>query len=199
MKPYLNLKRSILPLIFLLTMPLHAALIEEKLEKDNNKNPIGCRNSGYAFELKTLKLSGAQEAAQSLFFIFNTSNQTINLFQMLNEESTRSLYLNHMIPPGHWSALAISEMPIKFLCTTPRKADFYGDVIDCGQTLKVCQFVNVKFGLNNGGNFWLINSGSRNTAVREVVRYGIIPDYRVSEKKEKPIKKGRFKSKAVKL
>lgn len=149
---------------------------EEKTEKDDNRPPIGCYNSGYQFELETLHLNtGANGQNQSMYFLFNTLGQPVNLFQMRNEESSRSLYLNHVIGAHEWGIFSTSEKKVKFICTIPDKKSQYGQVIDCAQSLRVCEYTNVKYGLNNRGNYWLVNSSTRNGAVSAVVHYGIIP------------------------
>ncbi|KTD32807.1 enhanced entry protein EnhB [Legionella nautarum] len=149
---------------------------EDKAEKEDNRPPIGCYNSGYQFELETLHLvTGANGQNQSMYFLFNTLGQPVNLFQMRGEESSRSLYLNHVIGPHEWGILSTSEKMVKFICTIPDKKSQYGQVIDCAQSLRVCEYTNVRYGLNNRGNYWLMNSSTRNGAVSAVVHYGIIP------------------------
>ncbi|WP_419418966.1 endopeptidase IV [Legionella sp. D16C41] len=144
--------------------------------KENTNNPIGCYNEGYAFDLKTLKLAPREfGGSQSLYIIFNKSNQAINLFQMLQEDSSYSMYLNHSIAGRQWSVLATNEPVVKYICSVAEGKSPYGRVVDCQDHLQVCEYTNVKYGLNNQGNFWLVNSNSKNEAVNAIVRYGIIP------------------------
>ncbi|MCC5792328.1 MAG: endopeptidase IV [Legionellaceae bacterium] len=143
---------------------------------ENAKPPLGCRDLGYRFELKTLHLLPDDAGERnSMYFLYNKSERALNLYQMRQEESSRSAFLNHAIRSGEWAVFATSEKDIRFICATPEHKSRYGKVVDCSQYLTVCEYNNVKFGLNNRGNYWLVNSSSRNTAVREVVRYGIIP------------------------
>ena len=143
---------------------------------DDNKPPLGCRDLGYRFELKTLHLLPDDAGERnSMYFLYNKSDRAINLYQMRQEESAHSAFLNHAIRSYEWAVFATSEKDIKFICATPVRGSRYGDIVDCSKYLKVCEYNNVKFGLNNRGNYWLVNSRSRNSAVREVVRYGIIP------------------------
>jgi len=145
-------------------------------DSDDNKPPLGCRDLGYRFELKTLHLLPDDAGERnSMYFLYNKSDRAINLYQMRQEESSRSAFLNHAIRSREWAVFATSEKDIKFICATPERDSRYGAVVDCSKYLKVCEYNNVKFGLNNRGNYWLVNSRSRNSAVREVVRYGIIP------------------------
>lgn len=163
-------KTIIIILCALMTVSVHAK------KKNNSKPPLGCRDLGYKFELKTLHLLPDSVGQQnSMYFLYNKSERSINLYQMRQEESSRSAFLNHSIRSKEWAVFATSEKDIKFICTTPEYQKEYGAIVDCSQYLNVCEYNNVKFGLNNRGNYWLVNTRSRNSAVREVVRYGIIP------------------------
>ncbi|KTD66120.1 hypothetical protein [Legionella spiritensis] len=167
-------------LVFFLTAfitSFAAAKQEDKDDKDN-RNPSGCRDLGYQFKLKALHLLPDEVgASQSMYLIYNKSGQDVNLYQMRDGESSRSLFLNHIVKAGQWAVFSTNERLVKFLCTVSDKKSRYGRVIDCADNLRVCEYNNVKYGLNNKGNYWLINSSSRNAAVRAVVRYGIIPAY----------------------
>lgn len=145
-------------------------------EKEDDRFPLGCRDTGYQFELKTVHLMPHTTASrQSMYFLFNSRSDKVNLFQMRDDESSRSMFLNHVINPRQWAVLSTSEKKVKYICTVPEKNSRYGKIVDCGDSLKVCEFTNVKYGLNNRGNYWLVNSNTKNGALREVVRYGIIP------------------------
>lgn len=148
---------------------------KEKVE-DEQKNPLGCRDVGYQFDMRVLKL--LPEAAgerNSLYFIFNKQDKPINLYQMRQKDSTRSMYLNHVIRPKQWAVLSTNEKRLKYICTVDDAKLSYGKIVDCEQSIKVCEYANVKFGLNNRGNLWIVKSNNRSGAVREVVHYGIIP------------------------
>lgn len=145
-------------------------------EKENTKNPIGCRDAGYVFNLKTLKLMPSEVGAlQSLYVVFNKSNQAINLFQMRRDDSSRSMYLNHLINGRQWAILSTNEPSVNYICSLTEENSPYGSVVDCQDHLQVCEYTTVKYGLNNQGSYWLVNSSSKNEAVRAIVRYGIIP------------------------
>ena len=144
--------------------------------KSDDKSPLGCRDVGYAFDLKVLKLLPAEAGQrQSLYFIFNALNKNINLYQMRKADSTRSMYLNHVIHPRQWAVLSTSEKSLKYICTVDDAKSSYGNIVDCGESLKVCEYARVKYGLNNEGNYWLVNSNTSGGAVNEVIHYGIIP------------------------
>ncbi|MBN9229867.1 MAG: endopeptidase IV [Legionella sp. 40-6] len=149
---------------------------EQKAAREEMRFPIGCRPVGYDFYLRVVSLHPGKEGAlQSLYFFYNTLPQTISLYQMRDEDSEYSTRVNHTIGPNQWAALATGEPSVKFICTLGDGKQAYGKIVDCAQTLKVCEYVNVKFGLNNKGNFWVSNGNTRNGAVSDVVHYGIIP------------------------
>lgn len=149
---------------------------EEKAKREETRFPIGCRPVGYKQHLKVLSLYPGQESAlQSLYFVYNQSPQSISLYQMRDKDSELSTRYNHTIRANSWAALATGEPLVQFICSVGDGKNGYGKIVDCADTLKVCQYVNVKFGLNNKGNFWMVDSNTRNGAVSEVVRYGVIP------------------------
>ncbi|KTD37501.1 enhanced entry protein EnhB [Legionella moravica] len=150
---------------------------EEKGEKkDNNKFPIGCTPVGFKQSLKVLSLyPGKEGALQSMYFFYNQLPQSVSLYQMRDKESEYSTRFNHTIKANSWAVLATGERELKYICTLGDGKTSYGKILDCADTIKVCEYVNVKFGLNNKGNFWIVDSNSRNGAVSEVVHYGIIP------------------------
>lgn len=138
--------------------------------------PIGCKPVGYKEKLKIISLfPGKESALQSLYFFYNKLPQTVSLYHMRDEDSEYSTRVNHTIGAYQWAALATGEPLVRFICTLGDGRTSYGKIIDCADTIKICQYVNVKFGLNNKGNFWIVDGTTRNGAVNEVVHYGIIP------------------------
>lgn len=165
----------------LLCAPLHAAPIKSEdkaavVDKKEDRFPIGCRPVGYEQYLKVLSLfPGKEGALQSMYFVFNERPDTVSLYQMRSKDSEYSTRYNHSIRPKSWAVLAVGEPDVKFICSLGDGKKSYGQILDCAKTVKVCEYVNVKFGLNNKGNFWIVDSNTRNGAVNEVVHYGIIP------------------------
>jgi hypothetical protein len=94
---------------------------------------------------------------------------------MRDKDSQYSMRYNHTIRAKSWAALATGEPKVKFICSLGDGKKDYGQIIDCADAVKVCEYVHVKFGLNNKGNFWIVDSNTRGGAVNEVVHYGIIP------------------------
>lgn len=148
----------------------------QKAKKDAERFPIGCRPVGYQKRLKVLSLfPGKEGALQSMYFIYNKLPETISLYQMRGDESEYTTRFNHIIRANSWAVLATGEPLVKFICSLGDGKSSYGTIVDCAKTVKVCEYVNVKFGLNNKGNYWIVDSNTRNGAVSEVVHYGIIP------------------------
>lgn len=169
-------KRSMLLGLCLLAIHSLGFSAKPSKDEDDSKNPLGCRNVGYQFDLHTLKLlPGEAGAPQAMYFIYNKTNRDINLYQMLDDSNTRNLYLNHAIHSRQWAVLSTSEKNLKYICTVPDSSSRYGKVVDCAEGIKVCEFTNVKYGLNNRGNYWLVSSTTKNSALRAVIYYGIIP------------------------
>lgn len=153
-----------------------AQAADEREKKDNHRFPIGCKPVGFEQSLKMLSLyPGKEGALQSMYFFFNQLPETVSLYQMNDKFSAYSTRFNHSIRGNAWAVLATGEPKVKFLCSLGDGKKGYGKIVDCAETIKVCEYVNVKFGLNNKGNFWMVESNTRNGAVNEVVRYGIIP------------------------
>lgn len=158
-------------------MSLNFCWADAREERDNdNRNPTGCHDVGYRYELKTLHLLTQEAGAQqSMYFLFNRLNEPLNLYQMHDAGGTRNLYLNHRINQQQWGVFSTGETDLKFICTVSDPKYRFGRVVDCADSVKVCEYTRVIYGLNNRGNYWLVNSYSRNAAVRAVVHYGIIP------------------------
>lgn len=164
---------SLLAIGSLLTL---SAANAAKPEANEGRLPTGCKPVGFKQSLKVLSLlPGEQGAVQSMYFIFNKLPQSVNLYEMRDKESEFTARLTHSINGNSWAVLAASEPEIKFACALGDGKSGYGKIVDCAETVTVCEYVNVKFGMNNKGNFWIVNSNTRNGAIHEVVRYGIIP------------------------
>lgn len=177
---------SLIILFGVLSAPIQAAHHKkdkgdtEQVDSVDNKDaarfPIGCRPVGYKERLKIISLfPGKEGALQSMFFFFNKLPETVSLYQMRDKDSEYSTRYNHTIKGNSWAVLATGEPLVKFICTLGDGKASYGKIIDCAETVKICEYVHVKFGLNNKGNFWIVDSNTRNGAVSEVVHYGIIP------------------------
>ena len=149
--------------------------VMEKAE-DNAKNPLGCRDVGYSYKLDTLQiLPHSVGDKQSLYFFYNNLSQPVKLYHMVGDETSHSTFLNHTIAPKQWAVLATGEPQVKYMCAVKAEGGNLGTMVPCKESVKVCEFARVRFGLNNRGNFWIVQGNSRSGAVSEVVHYGIIP------------------------
>lgn len=165
---------SLLVACGLLSLTTSAAFA--KTDAGESRLPTGCKPVGYKQSLKVLSLlPGEQGMVQSMYFIFNKLPQTVSLYEMRDKESEFTARLTHSINTNSWAVLAAGEPEIKFACALGDGKSAYGNIVDCAEAVTVCEYVNVKFGMNNKGNFWIVNSNTRNGAINEVVRYGIIP------------------------
>ncbi len=148
---------------------------DEQAAKEEQRNPLGCQDLGYQFQLKVLEfIPDAAGERNSIYFVLNTKSEPVNLYNMRGDDSTTTMFLNNVIQPKQWGVLATNEKYLKYICTI-NNGKPYGKIVDCADTVRVCEFVNVRFGLNNRGNLWIVKSNSRNGAVSDVVHYGIIP------------------------
>lgn len=179
---------AVLGMVCLVTLatPVWARSSAEELEgqyADPAKYPLGCRSAGHDYVLNILRLNhlqdpneiGQEEGGQALYFVYNRTKQPLNLSQMLRDDSTRSTYLNHTILPQQWAVLATNQKELRYICSVSSDKSKYGKVVSCQDSIHVCEYVRVKFGLNNRGNFWMVDSANRGSAVGQVVRYGVIP------------------------
>ncbi len=143
--------------------------------EDMSRSPLGCRDQGYQFKLNTLTILPTMTGdRQSLYFVYNRLNKPVNLYQMVRDNDPDGLYLNHEVNAQQWSVLSTNEKELKYICAVDAGASDHGKVVDCSESVKICEFARVKFGLNNRGNYWFLNSNTKNGALSDVTHYGII-------------------------
>lgn len=160
--------------MFLMLNSFVGFAVAEKAEKED-KSPLGCRNVGYQYSLKTLDIFPTQAGErQSLYFVYNELNKPIHLYQMRGKDNADRMSINHTIPPQRWAALSLDSTHVKYACTVDDAKTAYGQIVDCETGLKVCQFARVKYGMNNRGNFWMVSGNTKNGALHEVNNYGVI-------------------------
>lgn len=164
-------------LSFMIAIPLAFAATDSAIiDTEETKNPLGCKSVGFKFEMTTLNLLPEESGEpQSLFFIYNQLDSPVQLYQMRDANRVDQLNLNHMILPHRWAVLSTSEKQLRYACAKKNINQQYGALIDCEKSLKICEYVRVKYGLNNRGDYWLVDGNTRGGAVQDVIRYGIIP------------------------
>jgi len=177
MKNNLSFSQALMVLVLVSSaISVEAAPKGVDIEKDSDKSPLGCRDVGYKFDLKVLNLLPEEAGErQSLYFIYNKLAQPVSLYQMRKDESTRMLFLNHVISGRQWAVLSTSEKSLKYICTIEKPKLSHGKIVDCSESIKVCEYARVKYGMNNQGNYWMVGSNTRGGAVNAVLHYGIIP------------------------
>jgi hypothetical protein len=144
--------------------------------QDDSQRPFGCKKMGYRYVYQILEIEPRAEGdRESLYFFYNRSDEPIKLYQMLGNAAPMKTFLNHILEPKRWAVLITGEENVKYICAKHANEKELGDIVDCQSQLSVCEFPKTKFGLNNRGNFWLVQADSRENAVRQVERYGIIP------------------------
>ncbi len=137
--------------------------------------PNGCTSVGHSYSHYTLDLNlDAAGQTHSLYFIYNKSTRTVRFYQMRSDDDGYVMNLNNEIHQFQWGVFAINDHDTKFICTNYDSDYNYGKIIDCETALVVCEYPNVKFAINNYGNYWAVPSSSRSAAIRSVVRQGIL-------------------------
>jgi hypothetical protein len=145
--------------------------------EDESTKPLGCKSVGYRYQLSTLELQPRAEGdKESLYFFYNKSAEPIKLYHLLGTSAYIKTFLNHTLEPQMWAGLITGEEPVKFLCARHADDQSLGEIVNCQKLLTVCEFPKTRFGINNRGNFWLVKSAAREAAVRQIERYGIVPE-----------------------
>jgi len=140
---------------------------------DESKQPYACKNVGYRFFMNALELQPRSEGdKESLYFFYNQSDEPLALHHLLGQKAYTQTYLNHQLAPKQWAALILGEKKVRFLCTQGEDRH----IVSCPAHLTVCEFAKTRFGINNRGHFWLVNAASKEQAIRQVERYGIVPE-----------------------
>ena len=137
--------------------------------------PRGCHDDGYDYHHKALTLLPAKAGNNdSVYFVYNRSDSTINLYQLKAANEHMGLNINNKIRPYSWGVYSSDESLVRFACTKPSALYDHGKLVDCKSALKVCEYIHVKYGLNNRGNYWMSRSSSKNSALRRVNRIGVL-------------------------
>ncbi len=137
--------------------------------------PRGCMQEGYQFKYQLLYLYPPKAGNNdSVYFIFNHSNSNITIYAMSDKNSPSMTLFNNQIRARQWGVFSTDLPMMRFACTIKNAKFAYGELVDCEKHLKVCEYSNVKYGQNNRGNYWMVESTTRNSAVRQAIRYGVL-------------------------
>ena len=156
--------------VFLLGLTVsHDALAAKRKPR---RFPNGCRQLGFQFEGRLLTLVPAREELpnpQTLYFLHNTSGRSIHIKAEKSTDQPFTPSYENYIGVNRWAAFAMDLKTVAFTCNTGR-----GEVINCGDTLELCQYNNVKFSDSNGGNYWVVKSLPRYGAIHKAINIGIL-------------------------
>jgi hypothetical protein len=137
--------------------------------------PKGCHDEGYSFHHQALTLFPARAGNNdSVYFVYNNSGSTINLYQLKSANTHMGLNINNKLRPYNWGVYSSDEALVRFACSIPSTKYTYGKLTDCRANLKVCEYTHVKYGQNNRGNYWMSRSTTKNGALRRVNRLGVL-------------------------
>ncbi len=140
-----------------------------------DKLPRGCMNEGYEFKFKMLNLYPPKAGnSDSIYVIYNNYSRPVYLFQARGKDTYQGNELNGRILPKKYALYAGNEDEVKFICTIPNKKYLYGEIVDCQDKLKVCEYSGVLFGMNNRGNYWMVDSAGKGRAIKQSIRHGVI-------------------------
>lgn len=167
------MKKIIFSLIFfsLTANALDQSTTQNKVVKNKKaprKFPYGCREVGFTFENNHLLLSMIPEGQeQTLYLIHNRAP-----FDIAVKADTTSKFIptyDKVLSAEQWLTFARDVKEVRFACFSQN-----GDALDCGETLEVCNYNNVKFPDTNLGTYWITNSGSQSEAIHGSIKKGIL-------------------------
>lgn len=138
--------------------------------------PTGCKLVGYGFSNGVLVLTPYHkniEQKQVVYFIQNTSKQEILFSDLRDPSAPYIMHHNNTLKPDQWAVFAADKIT-KFICSNNNKTPNLQSIVDCENTVKVCEYANVKFALNNRGNYWATTNLSMSGAVTEIIQQGVL-------------------------
>jgi len=143
-------------------------------DRPARKWPRGCKTVGYQFQAGQLILDPqVEDSDQTVYLIGNRSRG--RLLVKFKEQEYALIHPNWQteINYNRFSAFATDEKNIHFTCQKIHRGKV-GDKVDCGETLKICQYPRAKFAEHNLGNYWITHNQSLNQAVRAIIRRGVL-------------------------
>tara|TARA_B110000908_G_C10215283_1_gene432497 strand:+ start:196 stop:747 length:552 start_codon:yes stop_codon:yes gene_type:complete len=171
--PFLNNQKCAL----VLGVVLSIAIFSHATAATSNPSvlPRGCHNEGYSFHHKALTLLPSKAGNNdSVYFVYNNSGSTINLYQLKSANAHMGLNINNKIRAYSWGVYSSDEDLVRFACSIENSDYDHGQLVDCQERLDVCEYTHVKYGLNNRGNYWMSRSNTRGGALRRVNRLGVL-------------------------
>ena len=154
-----------LMVMLLFTFDAHAA-------KDR-KFPHGCRDVGYEYKDGLLVFKPVvEDGAQTLFLLHNKSHYKVHLQLVKLPHKPFAPKYENEIKGNQWGAFATDLPVMQFKCSYDTGYDT--QQTDCAQLFEICQYTRAKFSQHNGGNYWVINSGTQRNAVYGSIHNGIL-------------------------
>jgi len=138
--------------------------------------PTGCKQVGFGFSNGVLVLEPYHkniEQKQVVYFIQNTSKQEILFSDQQDPDAPYIMHHNNTLKPDQWAVFAADKIT-RFICSNNNKIQTLQSIVDCENTIKVCEYANVKFALNNRGNYWAATNLSMSGAVTEIIHQGVL-------------------------
>jgi hypothetical protein len=149
-----------------------------KPKKPKRVFPHGCKEVGIEFHGKDLMLKPENiEDPQTLYLFFNQTKNKVKMQYQSKEEALVSPEWRTLIKPRRWAAFAMNQTQMRFACyvVKGRKKRRKRVQVYCSDVLRTCHYPRAKFSLGNRGNYWVAENRSRNRAVRDAIRKGILP------------------------
>ena len=131
--------------------------------------PRGCDVSGFGYSGRYLVLNS--EGSQTIFFIQNRTNQTIQLQRHETRDVFMSPKLEVNLASNHWAAFASDEPGMNFQCAI--KQGDTTSTINCSDALDLCRYPRARFALSNMGNYLVSTNKALDLVVKEAVAKGI--------------------------
>lgn len=138
--------------------------------------PTGCKQVGYGFANGVLVLTPYHkniDQKQVIYFIQNISKQEIVFSDQRDGNTPYIMHNDNTLKPDQWGVYA-ADVTTKFMCSNKDKTQTLQSIVDCENTVKVCEYANVKFAPNNRGNYWATTDMSMSGAVTEIIHQGVL-------------------------
>lgn len=133
--------------------------------------PRGCEVTGYGFSQPFLVLN--EKGQQAFYLLQNRTSYTIELEHYeTHKEVFMSPSLATQVAANHWAAFASDVDNFYFKCYRKINNETR-TLIDCRDTLEVCQYPRAKFALSNMGNYWVSTDKPLSQVITDASRKGI--------------------------
>ncbi len=152
-------------LLLLLLPPMSHAV-----PKGDGPFPKGCRAQGYEFSNNHIILSPTNEAEtkQSLYLIYNRSNQSLTLRAHEKQYELLGMDWKMSLEPHTWSSFAINKEHLEFTCEAGEQST------DCEMAISLCEYNRAVFGDAIYGSYWVVTNKPLSIIVERSIKNGIL-------------------------